>query len=112
MAWPELLNWRLDDFFAATRVSGQSISPNTETFVRRWIGLAQQKRGELADDPTARELVRVREQALKKSRSRFINRAALGQWSGASGVARLDYRWGTVKTFMTDLAVLEETADA
>lgn len=112
MAWFELGQWRLEDFFVATRVAGQAVSANTETFVRRWIDLAQQKQGQVADHLPARELVRLREQGLKKSRSRFSNRAALGQWSGASGVARLDYRWGTVKTFLTDLALVEGESDA
>lgn len=112
VAWTELRNWRLDEFFEAARESDQIINWKAETFVKRWIDLAQKKQSQIADDPAARELVRDREQALKTKRSRFNNHAALGQWSGASGVARLDYRWGTVKTFLTDLTLVEGQPDA
>lgn len=112
VVWAELRDWRLEEFFAAARGSDHAISATTVAFVSRWIELAQQRLGQVADDLPARELVRVREQGLKKSRSRFNNRAALGQWSGASGVARLDYRWRTVKTLLTDLALVEGEADA
>ena len=112
VAWSELHTWRLNDFFVATRESGQVIPTNTESFVRRWIELAQQCRGQVADEQVARELVRVREQSLKRARSRFNNRAALGQWSGASGVERLGYRWRTVRMFLTDLTLAEGRNDA
>lgn len=111
-AWPEVLRWPLGDFFVAARADGQVVAANTETFTKSWINLAQDKLGRVADDPRARELVKGREESLKRSRSRFSNRAALGQWSGASGVARLDYRWGTVKTFLTDLTLVGKDADA
>lgn len=112
VVWPELREWRLDEFFVAAQATDHLISASTVAFVSRWIELAQRTRGQVADHPGARELVRAREQALKKGRSRFNNHAALGQWSGASGVARLDYRWRTVKTFLTDLSLVEGDSHA
>lgn len=110
--WSEFDRWKLDEFFNAARDSEHAIPHATEDFVRQWIALAQAHQGVVAEDPSARELVRHREQALKKGRSRFTNHAALKQWSGASGVTRLDYRWGTVKTFLADLGRVEGKSHA
>jgi hypothetical protein len=57
----------------------------------------------LADRDSARALVRAREGQLKGPRSRFVNRRALDQWGGKSGVRPLDYRWATVRVLLDDL---------
>ena len=55
------------------------------------------------DDPYLRDLVRNREMALKTGRSRFINEGRLLDWTGESGVGRLDFRWFRVRQLLTDL---------
>ncbi len=57
----------------------------------------------VVDDPYLRDLVRNREMALKTGRSRFINEGQLLDWTGDSGVGRLDFRWFRVRQLLTDL---------
>jgi len=51
----------------------------------------------------ADELIRNRETTLKRSQSRFLNKDALQQWGGSSGLGRLNYRWETAQRFLNDL---------
>lgn len=111
-SWAELSSWPLDEFFEGVRDSGHQIGGRTEAFVRGWTGLACRLRGHVADDVQARNLVRTREQSLKKERSRFTNRAALGQWGGAAGAGQIAYRWATVQTFVKDLSLVRGREDA
>jgi len=57
--------------------------------VTAWTRLLTQARGEVSDIASARQLIEQRERSLKKSRSRFLNRGALDQWGGNSGLNRL-----------------------
>jgi hypothetical protein len=59
----------------------------------------------LSDDPAAQELVRRREVHVKgRIRSRIANPFRV-EWSGASGSAQLDYRWGSsVQRIALDVA--------
>lgn len=110
--WAVLADWQLTDFFRTARTTDHSISLPAENFVRSWLSAAVPLRGVVADSRNARDLVKHREQSLKKTRSRFTNRAALGQWSGASGTARLAYRWPTARTFLKDLLGARGGGDA
>lgn len=110
--WAELADWQLADFFDTARTVGHSISPLAEGFVRAWLSAAVRLRGAVEDSRDARDLVKHREQSLKGTRSRFTNRAALGQWSGASGTERLAYRWPTARTFLKDLMGARRGGDA
>lgn len=101
--WAVLAGWQLADFFDTARTTDHTISLLAEGFVRAWLSVSIRLRGVVADSRDARDLVKHREQSLKRTRSRFTNRAALGQWSGASGTARLTYRWPTAHTFLKDL---------
>jgi len=60
--------------------------------------------GDIVDSAHARALIVRREQDMKQGRSRFTNAAARKQWSGASGLVPLTYRWGITSTFLDDLA--------
>ena len=57
----------------------------------------------VADDMELSTLVRRREHQLKGNRARFFNRARLLEWSGRSGVGRMDFRWFRVRQLLTDL---------
>ena len=61
--------------------------------------------GDVVDSARARTLIVCREQNMKLGRSRFTNAAARKQWSGASGLVPLTYRWGITSTFLDDLAI-------
>lgn len=101
--WRELDQWDLDAFFTRVRCTSHQIRSPAELFVRHWHVRACEWRGQVADDRDSCELVRNRERALKRTRSRFDNASARAQWGGASGTDRLSFRWATVQQFMSDL---------
>ncbi len=63
----------------------------------------------VSDSQQARHLVRNRERALKGSRSRFDNQAALNVWSGESGLGRLTFRWQVADRWLNDLHTAGES---
>ena len=102
-------HWSVDDFWSTVR-QRRRIHPGTEGFVNRWIDLVRSgaldvaRHGSPTDDSAPARLVRKREKALKGERSRFRNRRLLDQWSGASGVYRMGYRWNIVCGYLRELA--------
>ena len=93
----------LEGLWELTSGQGHTITPQAMDFVSAWCRRVLETRGDVADDPESRTLVRNRERRLKGVRSRFVNQRALDQWSGNSGVRRMEYRWGNVKTLLSDL---------
>lgn len=95
--------WNHDDFWQLARQHA-NVRDSTYRFVEAWLGLGTWRDAELAvTSVPARELVRAREQALKKSRARLGNLRALEGWNGAAGLARLNYRWGVTKRMVSDV---------
>jgi len=41
---------------------------------------------------------------LKRMKARLLHDAPLERWSGASGDARLDFRWGIASRYLEELA--------
>jgi hypothetical protein len=78
------------------------VSQSTRKFVRDWVGLVKDGNRHLSESVDAERLIRSREQHLKLCRSRFINRKALEQWNGNSGL-QFNYRWHRVRQFIKDL---------
>jgi hypothetical protein len=79
------------------------ISPQ-KSFVEGWTQRVTDLGADnIADDPMARARVRSRELALKTGRSRFTNEGRLLDWSGRTGVGRLDFRWHRVRYLLADL---------
>jgi hypothetical protein len=95
--------WSLDQLWNESIGHGHTISHPTRRFLEAWVQRVRTTNGHLADDSAGRALVRERERSLKGLRSRFVNRGALAQWGGSSGVGRLVYRWPTAKRFLDDL---------
>lgn len=109
-AWVERLDrldigtWRLSRLWELTIGFGHTITPHTRDFVEQWQRVVVGRADGIGDDGEAIDLVRRREKFVKtRDRSRFINRRALDQWSGSSGLVRMTYRWATAKTFLHDL---------
>jgi len=76
---------------------GQIPNP-TQRFVSDWLRILLDG-GTITDvinHTEARRLVRDREIRLKRARSRFESHRHLEMWSGAAGVAQLNYRWSPV----------------
>jgi hypothetical protein len=102
-----LSGWSLDDFWNAVEHPAHSIRPAAKRFVMQWLELVADGANQIASAPAARQLVEERERRLKTSQSRFTNHAVRDRWSGASGVARLGFRWSQAKSHLRDLAHAE-----
>lgn len=57
----------------------------------------------LLDDEAAHTLVRQRERIAKGAKARLNNPRRLATWGGASGSARLTFRWATVRGMLDDI---------
>ena len=57
----------------------------------------------IADDPTLRDLIEIRERRLKGPRARLHNPARLLDWNGGVGVGRMNFRWHRVSRMLLDL---------
>ena len=99
-----IAHWSLDDFWSCSKHEYHLVRDRTRRFVHRWCELVDEKDGEVADLQTARALVREREKSLKRSQSRFVNRAVLDRWGGRSGANRLNFRWREANSHIRDLA--------
>ncbi|HEX5259575.1 MAG TPA: DUF6361 family protein [Sphingomicrobium sp.] len=102
-----LNGWSLDDFWKVVEHPAHSIRPAAKRFVMQWVELVADGVKQIASTPAARQLVEERERRLKTSQSRFTNHAVRDRWSGASGVARLAFRWSQAKSHLRDLAHAE-----
>ena len=99
----DLLSWRLDEFWAMVIDDDHRITAATRMFVENWISMIREDAYATLRAMPANELIRNRETLLKRSQSRFLNKDALQQWGGASGLGRLNYRWETAQRFLNDL---------
>jgi hypothetical protein len=90
---PRVATFRLERLWSI--VPPTRVSTATRDFVTKWFALVPgSMKRPIADVSEARELVRRRELRVKGGqRSRIANPFRVG-WNGASGSARLDYRWG------------------
>jgi hypothetical protein len=105
------LEWNLDDFWALVLDHNPRLHPTSRDFVRRWVALTTDRIDHLADDETARLLVRDRELRVKGALARLRHTRQLERWSGASGLGRLDYRWnGAAKRIVEDLVAARAPA--
>ena len=100
-----LKDWKLDGVWRVVRDQGRKLGYPTQAFVERWVeGLkADGPEAIVAEDSTARTLVRDREVRLKRARARFTNPRRLELWGGESGTWRMSYRWGPAKKILKDV---------
>jgi hypothetical protein len=99
--------WSLDDFWHSVEHPAHSIRPAAKRFVTQWLGLVTENIAQIDTSEVARQIVEERERRLKASQSRYLNRAVLDRWTGASGADRLTFRWGQAKSHLRDLAHAE-----
>lgn len=102
----DLGDWRLDRLWAMATEQGRPVSLRTRSFVSDWLDLIRRRWGgpALATDNEARELVARRELHQKGSQARLRNDRLMRQWGGASGTARLNFRWPFIKRLLEDIA--------
>ena len=91
----------LGQLMAARR---RNYTDRTRTFLQSWCEESRTPRA-VADSKSARALIVQRERRVKQGRARLRpgNLKALNAWSGASGTARMLFRWGNVTTLLQDL---------
>ena len=95
--------WSLPDLWEAVRDSRHTIKPGACRFVEKWVQYVRESPHGVIDNKEAQRLIQMREQALKKDRSRFVNVRAREQWSGYAGIRPMTFRWSIAKTFLEDL---------
>lgn len=91
----------LGQLMAARR---RNFTHRTRSFLEQWFVEARTPH-EVADSSSAHRLVSERERFVKGGRARLRpgNVKALNAWSGASGTARMRYRWANVTALLQDL---------
>lgn len=99
--------WSLDDFWNVVEHPAHVVRPAAKQFVSRWRDLVLAGTEQITSTPAARRLVEERERSLKKSQSRYANRAVRDRWTGASGADRLSFRWAQAKSHLRDLTDVE-----
>lgn len=98
-----LQSWDLDDLFQIVGSTGHNLTQSSREFVRGWLVIALQNSKSLETDHEAIDLLRKRELSLKRMKARLLHDAPLERWSGASGLARLDFRWGIARRYLGEL---------
>ncbi|MEV0842017.1 DUF6361 family protein [Actinocatenispora sera] len=111
---PALKNWQQQSMWSCVDAVNPRILANgrMRTFVDEWIAAIRATHGPPADNARLRELVGRRERQVKKTQSRLVSERLLRTWTGASGSARLTYRWGQVCRLLDDLRTDGEAPDA
>lgn len=95
--------WNRPAFWQLVAARNPRLSARARAFIDHWIDLAVRRRGDIADDAEARDLLRNREIAVKRRLARVTNLRALERWNGASGVAPLSFRWREGAQFAADV---------
>lgn len=104
-----LLSWEWSNdaspFWQTVLNENPAIPRMTRDFVNQWLQLALYEPGydRIADNQTARELLRKREFRLKGGSARLHNPRALELWPGEAGTGQLSYRWYSARTIVTDI---------
>ena len=105
--------WSLNRLWALVAVQGRPAALTTRSFVSEWVDIAHRSTGtRLAADGNARELVRRREHVQKRGQARLINERLMRQWGGASGSARLNFRWPVVRRILNEIVDGRENGHA
>lgn len=100
----DLDSWDLDDLFSLIGTTSHSLTKASRDFIRGWASIARSGAKHLETDSFAIELLKHRERELKRLKARLLHDAPLERWSGASGDARLDFRWGISRNYLGELA--------
>ncbi|WP_026187703.1 DUF6361 family protein [Ensifer sp. BR816] len=100
----DLNSWDLDDLFSLIGTTSHTLTKPSRDFIRAWVSIAREGAWYLETDSSAIDLLKLREQNLKRLKARLLHDAPLERWSGASGDARLDFRWGISKNYLGELA--------
>jgi hypothetical protein len=108
----DLSTWNLADFWADVRAANPRVSVHTIRFATNWIEAVRDGRAaNAADEQALCDLIAHRELQQKGRQARLTNDRLMRQWSGASGMQALNYRWPLVRQLLIDLIDGLERAD-
>ena len=98
-AWPRERFWEL------ARIGNPRIRADARRFIDQWLNRVIPTGGAgLANDRQAQREVTRREISVKgEKQARLASAAALARWSGASGSARMSFRWETAQRIVDDI---------
>lgn len=110
----ELAAWKQPHFWQVVDDAEGRIPDDTVRFVRWWFDLAlSSDRRRRLQDPETHEEIKQREWRMKRGRARLQNRRQLERWRDGIGTGRLGFRWGTVRTLISDIVTADvESVDA
>lgn len=93
-----------EQFWSCAALHQVQIPHPARTFIDQWLdALYADPSRSISDDPKLETLIKYREYSLKKKRARLQGGHALEIWSGASGLAQLDFRWRVAKNISNDI---------
>ncbi len=101
--------WNWNECWQTLRTHNPRLASRTTAFVDTWVAIATPGTN-LPESREAATLVEARERQIKGSRARFANQSALDRWPGSSGLGRLSFRWGNVRSHLHDLQLAREAA--
>jgi hypothetical protein len=98
-----LMYWDRARFWERARVFRPTLRASTELFFDQWIEMAIENPRSLFTSADARRLISTRERRLKGALARLHYRRPLEQWSGASGLGRMSFRWQVARRHVSDI---------
>jgi hypothetical protein len=102
--WEVLLAWDRSAFWDLAYENG-NIPASTRYFVDHWWDAILELGTSIKiwEERRPRDLVRMREIKLKRSRSRFRSKRHLEIWGGGSGTGQMDFRWNNASRVVNDI---------
>lgn len=97
-------DWDLDEMWQIVREHNPRISPLTMAFVTTWVEACRRPRS-IPGDTELQRLIERREIMHKKAQARLAQDELLRRWTGASGLAPMNYRWNQVRRLVNDIII-------
>jgi hypothetical protein len=111
----EIAGWNgeLTEMFELLARHGVAVGDPTRAFVRSWVAMVVADPARAMSDIRSANLIRTREEDLKKPHHRLGNASALRNWGGSLfGSRPLDYRWGISGQLVRDCRLGIEASHA
>jgi hypothetical protein len=96
--------WSREAFWGLIASREARVSLRTRNFVDTWLDHVVGKAVTgIGGSAGIRDLIRRREQQLKRGRARLGNPGALARWGGSAGSGQLNFRWHRVQVITADI---------
>lgn len=106
--------WSLPRFWSLVKSRNLKIPPRAEEFIDRWVLMLSKARdlNDIIESTASQQLVRHREEGLKRGLSRFTNPRQREIWvkayeqsGGGAGDGQMDLRWNAARRTLKDILV-------